>query len=333
MFPHGSLFHFKTVSFIVYMSPAILPREGRLYIIELDISSFPNQNGRILTCKPDGSNLSELVTGLKHLPDGIAVDSEKGHVYWTNMGASPSGFLDGSIERCDFDGSNVTTIVPQGLIHTPKQLTLVRVRGRSAELYWCDREGMRVMRCGLDGSSIETLIKTGESAKDRLDQTRWCVGIAVDAAAEVMYWTQKGFSKGNVGRIFRAPLVKAKNEAPDARSDVELLFDKLPEPIDLHINSETKVLYWTDRGDPPYGNSVNCARVADSKISSLKLMERHVLSKKLHEGIGLAVDEANGRMFFTDLLGGVYSANVDGTDKVVLYADLGDCTGIAYSLV
>jgi hypothetical protein len=41
------------------------------------------------------------------------------------------------------------------------------------------------------------------------------------------------------------------------RNDIELLFDKLPEPIDLQIGDKTSSLYWTDRGDFPYGNSLN----------------------------------------------------------------------------
>ncbi|MEX4005620.1 hypothetical protein AB4Y38_43565, partial [Paraburkholderia sp. EG285A] len=40
------------------------------------------------------------------LPDGIAVDAEAGHIYWTNMGSSLSAD-DGSIERADLDGSNL----------------------------------------------------------------------------------------------------------------------------------------------------------------------------------------------------------------------------------
>ena len=28
--------------------------------------------------------------------------------------------------------------------------------------YWADREGMRIMRCDLDGSNIETLVQTGQ---------------------------------------------------------------------------------------------------------------------------------------------------------------------------
>jgi hypothetical protein len=34
-------------------------------------------------------------------------------------------------------------------------------------------------------------------------------------------------------------------------------------------------------------------------------------------------------MFITDLLGGVYRANLDGTEEQVLFPDLGTVTGIA----
>ncbi len=185
------------------------------------------------------------------------------------------------------------------------------------------------MRCGLDGSNVETLIQTGTVPEHGGDQSRWCVGIAVDTESGVMYWTQKGPSKGNRGRIFRAPLAVPKGTSSDSRSDIELVLDKLPEPIDLHIDTAAKILYWTDRGDPPYGNTVNCASVEEvGDAGAPKYMERRILSRKLQEGIGLALDEVND---FTDLLGGVYSANLDSSDKKVLYADLGDCTGIAYN--
>src|SRR5580658_8053439 len=93
--------------------------------------------GRIFTMATDGSDHRVIATG-GHMPDGVAVDADAGHIYWTNMGEPQ---LDnGSIQRCDLDGGNVTTIVPQGVTHTPKQLSLDRV---NRKLYWADREGMR----------------------------------------------------------------------------------------------------------------------------------------------------------------------------------------------
>ena len=98
--------------------------------------------------------------------------------------------------------------MPSGGTFTPKQLHLDAV-GR--KLYWGDREGMRVMRCDLDGSNVETLVQTGQGENDRRDETRWCVGVAVDHADGQFYWTQKGPSDGGLGRILRAQI-----ELPEA---------------------------------------------------------------------------------------------------------------------
>jgi hypothetical protein len=51
----------------------------------------------------------------------------------------------------------------------------------------------------------------------------------------------------------------------------------------------------------------------------------------LMEGIGLALDLKNERMFLTDFAGILYSANLDGSNqKTLLYAQ-GNLTGIAYA--
>ena len=61
---------------------------------------------------PDGSDRKVIVTNCR-LPDGIVVDVGAGHIYWTNMGSSPTA-NDGSIERADIDGRNRRVIVPAG---------------------------------------------------------------------------------------------------------------------------------------------------------------------------------------------------------------------------
>src|SRR5215467_629903 len=113
--------------------------------------------GRVLSSRPDGTDLKTLVSEGRRLPDGIVVDIEAGHIYWTNMGNPKAD--DGSIERADLDGSNIKHIVPPGGTHTPKQL---QFDAKNRKLYWCDREGMRVMRANLDGSNLETLVETSQ---------------------------------------------------------------------------------------------------------------------------------------------------------------------------
>ena len=48
------------------------------------------------------------------------------------------------------------------------------------------------------------------------------------------------------------------------------MFKDLPEPIDLEIDHTTRTLYWTDRGDPPHGNTVNRAHWTPSGTPSPK---------------------------------------------------------------
>jgi hypothetical protein len=267
---------------------------------------------------PDGTDRRTIVTDCR-APDGVAVDPDAGHIYWTNMGIPRLN--NGSIERADLDGGNRKVIVPSGGTHTPKQICLDRPNGK---LYWCDREGMRVMRADLDGSRVETLVQTGRGGDVR-DETRWCVGVAIDSKVGKIYWSQKGPDNAGLGRIFRANIELPGGESPACRSDVELLLDNLPEPIDLQLDAANRLLYWSDRGDPPRGNSVN--RVAiDAKAVAPEILVRHLM-----EGIGLALDVRGGRMFVTDMGGSVYSAGLDGVGFHALLAAQGNLTGIAYA--
>ena len=196
--------------------PLQSPIPGRLFILDLG-------DGRVLSCKPDGSDLKTIVSEGRKLPDGIVVDAEAGHIYWTNMGNLKAN--DGSIDRADLDGSNVTSIVPPGGTFTPKQLQLDKKNGK---LYWCDREGMRVMRCNLDGSSLETLVDTSQGdSRPGKDAMKWCVGIALDVEAGKVYWTQKGNDNAGEGRIFRANLEVPKGQTAANRKDIEVLFERL----------------------------------------------------------------------------------------------------------
>jgi hypothetical protein len=282
-------------------------------------------SGQVFSASPDGSDLKVIVSEGRRLPDGLVVDVAAGHLYWTNMGNPAAN--DGSIERSNLDGSNVTHIVPPGGTFTPKQMQLDE---KNKKLYWSDREGMRVMRVNLDGSSIETLVDTSEGdARPGKDLKKWCVGIVLDVEAGKLYWTQKGHDKAGEGRIFRANLEIPKGQTPANRKDIEVLYQNLPEPIDLELDLANRTIYWTDRGDPPRGNTVNRAPMEPALGNGKK--EPQIVFNHLMEGIGIALDLKGGRMFLTDLGGSVYSANLDGSNKKTLLAAEGNLTGIAYA--
>jgi DNA-binding beta-propeller fold protein YncE len=286
----------------------------RLFVLNLSA-------GLVLSMTPDGND-QQVIASQCHLPDGVAVDAAAGHVYWTNMGVPNAD--DGTIERADLDGGNRVTIVPQGVTHTPKQVHLEKQTGK---LYWSDREGMRVMRCDLDGSGVETLVVAGDAAADLGDQTRWCVGIAVDPQAGQIYWTQKGSDNAGVGRILRAGIEIPAGQTAVDRSDVEVWMDRLPEPIDLEIDHAQRMLYWTDRGDPPRGNTVNRASLG----APAGKVRAEIVLAHLMEGIGLALDAPGGRMFVTDLGGSVYVAGLDGSQGHPILFAQGNLSGVAYA--
>lgn len=288
----------------------------KLFVLEV------SGGGRVFSVNPDGSDKKVLVTGCP-FPDGVAADVEAGHLYWTNMGIPPKD--DGSIERVNLDGGDRTTIVPSGGTFTPKQL---HFEAADRKLYWGDREGMRVMRCDLDGSNVETLVRTGQGDDDRRDETRWCVGVAVDRVRGHLYWTQKGPSDAGLGKILRAGIDLPAGDTAGDRSDIEVLFEGLPEPIDLELDLAARMLYWTDRGDPPRGNTVDRAPM---DATNGRREPPEILTTHLMEGIGIALDLRGDRMFVTDLGGSVYVADLDGSNRRETLVAQGNLTGIAYA--
>jgi DNA-binding beta-propeller fold protein YncE len=280
-----------------------------------------NTGGRVLRANADGSKASTIVPMGGSGPDGVAVDVAGGHVFWTNMGLPNAN--DGTVMRADLDGKNVTTIVKSGDTYTPKQLKL---EPQSGKLYWSDREGMKVQRANLDGSMLETLIVTGTSDADRNDARHWCVGIALDVAAGKIYWSQKGGDNAGLGSIRRANIELPAGADPAKRTDIEVLFDKLPEPIDLDIDPQHHLLYWTDRGD----NTVSRAPLdPPAGADPAARTDREILVKGIGEAIGISLDLGRGKMYYTSLAGVIAGADLDGKDAKNLLTGQGIDTGIA----
>lgn len=130
-----------------------------------------------------------------------------------------------------------------------------------------------------------------------------CVGITVDPKNKKFYWTQKGPSKAGKGRIFRADIDIPAGETASTRTDIELIFENLPEPIDLELDTGTQLLYWTDRGEYPFGNTVNRAYVGGGDSSNVSAAPKYdVLVQHLHEVGGFHGHTPVMRTIITNLL-------------------------------
>lgn len=252
---------------------------------------------RIVRVRLADGALQTVVRDTGRAPDGVVVSD--GVVYWTTMGRpivhgpaeadwdfSP---VDGGLHAQALDGGGgVRDVIPTGGLTTGKQVT----SDGAGALLFCDREGCRVGRVRTDGTGrADLVIRSGRGGV--LDQ---CVGVAV--TAEHVYWTQKGPAKGGRGRIFRAGLDLPDGEDPATRSDIELLWDGLAEPIDLHVEGDH--LYWTDRGAAPDGNTLNRAPLP---APGARGAPPTILADGFREAIGLVVDARAHVAYVSDLAG------------------------------
>ncbi|KAF2159674.1 hypothetical protein M409DRAFT_70858 [Zasmidium cellare ATCC 36951] len=310
------------------------PSESVIYVLDFNVGNEtddPNNpwtSGRIAVGTPSSNTLKTLKSH-ELRPDGIEVllheGQNDGRIFWTQMGGPEKN--DGTVQSSALDGDDVKDIFSRGEIHTPKQLAIDEKNGK---LYVCDREGLRVHRSNLDGTQKEVLIQTGTWTNDEhvSDAARWCVGICVDAENGLFYWTQKGPSKGGKGKILRANIKTPKGATASTRNDIEVLFEDLPEPIDLQLSVSTQQLYWTDRGDFSKGNKLNRASVAGS-LGRIQERGYEILARHLHEAIGLQVDEKNRHVYVSDLGGDVYRYDLDGKGVEKFFEGQGVFTGIA----
>ncbi|PIG84663.1 hypothetical protein AARAC_002029 [Aspergillus arachidicola] len=268
----------------------------KLIVLDIGLSAtVPSMtSGSILEFSIDGKLQRTLVQS-QALPDGLAADCASGRMFWTCMGKP--GDQDGAIYSADLNGKDLKTVVPTGAINTPKQLTLDNV---NKKVYFCDREGLRVYRCNYDGTDLEHVISTGNADDPEVMQ-------------DAENWGK--------GRIFCASILTPSGASPHSRPDVHCILTGLPEPIDLEIDEKSHILYWTDRGEIPFGNSLNRIQLNESGLRVGTLSKPEVLTRHLNEAIGLKLDGKNGHIYITDLGGNLYRCNMDGQNKTKLYSD------------
>ncbi|KAG9602759.1 NAD(P)-binding protein, partial [Aureobasidium melanogenum] len=308
-----------------------VPTEGhgtKLLVLNMYQGSYPGElapeellsRGQVMELSVDNKPAKPVaIVGKQKMPDGIDVYEDR--MYWTCMGVPSEN--DGAVYSAKLDGSDVKTVIQPGAVHTPKQ---IYVDKPNKKLYFCDREGLRVHRSNLDGSAHEVIIKRGDwqTEKDKVeDQTNWPVGVAVSHKLKKFFWTQKGPSKSTKGRIFSANLETPSGKDATTRDDIELVLDGLPEPIDLEFDEESGVLYWTDRGEIPFGNTLNRKTLVGNAPQEEKALGRQIIAQGFGEAIGLRICDSKKRIYVADLSGRLWECPMEPGPKTKVYEEAG----------
>lgn len=265
---------------------------------------------RIETIDTTAGTHRTIITDTGLHPDGIVCDGKT--IYWTTMGEqtgtnafgeSVYAKRDGGVHAIDIDGTNRRDIVPTGGTTIGKQLAL----DNAGNLYWGNREGFTLTTAKTDGSELRDLVRYDGSGQER----DWIVGVALDEDNQQIYWSQKGSPEGGDGKILRAGLVIPEGETAENRTDIEVVWEGLPAPIDLEYDDGR--LFWTDRGRQPGGDSLNRAVIPLTGISG---EGPEVLARGFRNPIGLAIDPQQKLAYVADLGGRIWVVPGPGRDDL-----------------
>jgi DNA-binding beta-propeller fold protein YncE len=150
----------------------------------------------------------------------IALDVSSDKIYWADV------FVDGLIHRSNLDGTFAEIIVPTGADREGLALDLTH-----GKVYWTNRAQtlQSIERANLDGSNVESVVLG-------LDDPR---GIQLDVAGGKMYWLDMGTFTGAL-HIQRANL--------DGSGIETLVAAGLVNPVGLALDVGAGKMYWTDFG-------------------------------------------------------------------------------------
>ena len=219
----------------------------------------------------------------------VGQDATLSHIYWTDRNTH-------KIQRANLDGSNVETLVTLGedVFAGPYGLALDVDGGK---IYWIDDKRNsrieRIRRANLDGSNIETIIFS------RIRPS----SLALDVDGGKIYWTDQN-------NIRRANL---------DGSNIETLITEWswsPRSPELALDADRGKIYWI-------AYDIRRANLDGSNIETL--ITEDELDYDPHDSIatgltGLALDVDESKMYWTDSVGRLRWANLDGSNiETLLY--------------
>lgn len=143
-----------------------------LYWTETDRSGA-KPKGRVMVSKADGRYRRAIASLGLETPSSVAVDPEKGRMYWSDTGNSPK------IESAWMDGSQRKPLITENIRH-PTGLSIDYAMGHA--LYWADTKLNTIERVdGPDGANRKIILR-GDSIKHP---------ISLDVFESTIFWVTK----------------------------------------------------------------------------------------------------------------------------------------------
>ena len=233
-------------------------------------------------------------------PRGIAVDGSGGAIYAVD--AYPNEAKPNEIRRFNLDGTSGEVLALLGM----RGALAIALDVAGGKIYWTapnrndPKEEAKIQRANLDGTGVEDLL----TVADGLVSPQ---GIAVDAAAQRLYWTDQG----------TASIRSANLDGSDVR-DLVTADDGLVNPQGIVVGEG--MIYWTDRRT----DKIQRANLDGSGV-------RDLVTDGLSNPQDLALDAEEGKLYWTDWgTDKIQRANLDGTAvEDVVSSGLVDPWGIA----
>lgn len=170
-----------------------------------------------------GADVEVLLKGELILPHSLAVDHDRGKLYWMDGGWGRTNETP-VIQRSDLDGSNKEDL--RLFTYTTDACGLV-LDGRGGKMYW--KEGKLVRSSNLDGSGLETVTTY---------DTRIACPLALDEQDGKLYWA----SASTPDSLFETDLASGRTRA------LFQLLDEFGLISDLEVSPESSALYWRPFG-------------------------------------------------------------------------------------
>jgi hypothetical protein len=245
--------------------------------------------GTIGSASLDGSGGGQLNTGgaLVDEPEGMAIDSAAGRLYWTNYTGGPGGA--GAIRYANLDGSGGADFNPGGAeVENPNG---VAIDPATRTIYWANNGGGpsgegSISYANLDGGGGGQLNTAGAM----LDSpTR----VAIDPAAKRLYWINDALASISWARLDGS-----------GGGDLDLSGATPPEIINgLSVDLAAGRIYWVDLGT----EKVSFARLSGGNGGDL-----NIGAAVFDDPYGMALDPTAGRIYWGNYGHGTVGAGAIG---------------------